>query len=409
MTANQESTGPLAGITVCDFTHGVAGPYTSMLLADLGADVWKIEKPSRGDATRYMNMTDKFRKAIPKSGGDYFLAINRNKRSVALDLQTARGKEIALDLAASADIVISNFRPGVMERLDLDYATVKARNERVIYATLTAYGQTGPLAHQPGMDVAVQARSGVMSITGYGGMEPVKPGVSLADFSGGSHLATAVLAALYRREKTGEGESLTISLLDATMLMLINYSVAVLDGGSTIAPMGSGHPQLVPFQAFKASDGYVVIATGTNRLFVDLCRVLGVEELAQDPRFVANTDRVANREALIEILTEHTSKKSVSEWLSIFEEHEIPCAPVNSMEQALNDPQLIANDMVHLVKHPEFGDLHLLGSPYRFEHSTFSISRPPPQLGEHTSEILTNNLALAETDIAELREQGVIG
>jgi crotonobetainyl-CoA:carnitine CoA-transferase CaiB-like acyl-CoA transferase len=399
----------LDGVTVCDFTHGVAGPYTTMLLADLGADVWKLEKPGRGDATRYMNVSRRYRGDIPHSGGDYFLAINRNKRSVAIDFKRPEGLELALGLAARADVVVSNFRPGVMASLGLAYDDVRAINPRTIYASLSAYGERGPLALHPGMDVAIQARSGVMSITGYGGMEPVKPGVSLADFSGGSHLTTAILAALFQRERTGQGQQVTLSLLEATMSMLINYSAAVVDGGAVIEPMGSGHPQLVPFQAFGTTDGHVVIATGTNRLFVDLCAVLGVPELAGDERFVSNSDRVANRVELIPLLERVTATRSTAEWLELFEANGIPCAPVNTMAQAFSDPQLLANDMLVEVEHPSVGTLHLLASPFHLSAADTGIRRPPPRLAEHTDEVLDSVLGLADTRIAALREQGVIG
>lgn len=399
---------PLEGVRVLDFTHGVAGPYTAMLLADLGAEVWKVEKPSRGDATRYMNVSDRFLEDIPHSGGDYFLAINRNKWSVTLDLSTERGRELALALAGKVDLVVSNFRPGVMERLGLGYDDVRAMNPGVVYAALTAYGQKGPLADQPGMDVAVQARSGVMSITGNGTGEPVKPGVSLADFGGGVHLATAVVAALYQRERTGQGQRVNVSLLDATMSMLINYSVAVRDGGVQLAAMGSGHPQLVPFQAFPTADGYVVIATGTNRLFADLCEVLGVPELAADERFSSNTGRVRHREELIELLSGLTVAHTTEEWLGIFEQAQIPCAPVNTMSQALRDEQLVANGMVVEVEHPKHGKLHLLGSPYRFGDSPQAEWRSPPMLGEHTREVFAGVLGLSEDALGDLEREKVI-
>jgi crotonobetainyl-CoA:carnitine CoA-transferase CaiB-like acyl-CoA transferase len=406
--ATEADSGPLTGIRVCDFTHGVAGPYTTMLLADLGADIWKIEKPQRGDATRYMNMTPRFRSAIPESGGDYFLAINRNKRSVTIDLGTPEGRDLALRLAAAADLVVSNFRPGVMERLGLGYEAIRTANPRVIYASLSAYGERGPLAGQPGMDVAVQARSGVMSITGYGGMEPVKPGVSLADFAGGSHLTTAVLAALYERERTGAGGKVSISLLDATMLMLINYSVAVLDGNAEIEPMGSGHPQLVPFQAFPTAAGYIVIGTGTNRLFADLCRVLGIEEVARDERFASNADRVANRRELIPLLEEPLRDRSAAEWMEVLEKHQIPCAPVNTMAQALSDPQLLANGMVRTIDHPDLGKIHQLGSPYTFNGRVAAIRRPPPRLGEHTAELLAEVLKVDDQELDALQAAGIV-
>lgn len=404
----REQDPPLHGVKVLDFTHGVAGPYTAMLLADLGAEVWKVEKPGRGDATRYMNVSRRFLGDIPASGGDYFLAINRNKKSVTIDLAADSGRQVALRLAARADLVISNFRPGVMERLGLGYDDVRAVNPACVYAVLTAYGRHGPIARQPGMDVAVQARSGVMAITGDGSGPPVKPGVSLADFGGGVHLTTAVLAALYQRERTGRGQRVDVSLLDATMSMLINYSVAVRDGGARLSAMGSGHPQLVPFQAFPSADGHVVIATGTNRLFTDLCRVLGTPGLAADPRFVSNTDRVTHRAELVELLSEITQRRTTGEWLRVFEEQQIPCAPVNTMDQALRDEQLESNGMVVEVEHPKYGTLHLLGSPYKFACQPPPDWQPPPMLGEHTRQVLSAVLGLSEQDLDELAGEHVI-
>ena len=399
---------PLDSVKVLDFTHGVAGPFATMLLGDLGADVIKVEKPGRGDASRYMNVSDRFRADIPRVGGDYYLAINRNKRGITLDLGQDRGRELALALADRADCVVQNFRPGVMGRLGLDYAAVRARNPGVIYASLTAYGASGALAHQPGMDVAVQARSGVMSITGEGGGGPVKPGVSLADFSGGAHLVVAVLAALLHRGRTGEGQELGVSLLDATAIMLANYSVAVLDGDADIRPMGSGHPQLVPFQAFPTADSHIVIATGTNKLFRHLCRVLDRSDLADDPRFDTNPERVSNRDALVAILSDQLARGTTAEWIARFEAAEIPCAPVHTLREAFADEQLAANDMVLTVPHPDLGALHQLGIPYKFEATPCTIDRAPPRLGEHSDEVLSETLGIEAPELDALRRDGVI-
>jgi crotonobetainyl-CoA:carnitine CoA-transferase CaiB-like acyl-CoA transferase len=399
---------PLDGIRVLDFTHGVAGPVTTMLLGDLGADVIKIERPGRGDASRYMNVSERFRSEIPRVGGDYYLAINRNKRGVALDLAQERGRKIALDLAGWADCTVQNFRPGVMKRLGLSYEDVKAVNDRVIYASLTAYGKRGALAHQPGMDVAVQARSGVMSITGVEGTGPLKPGASLADFSGGVQLGVALLAALFHRERTGEGQELDVSLLDATMSMLANYSVAVLDGEAEIGPMGSGHPQLVPFQAFPTKDGHVVIATGTNKLFRELCVVLDEPELADDARFDTNPNRVRHRDELVATMSATLRERTTADWLELFESREIPCAPVNSLREAFEDPQLAANDMIVELPHDELGTLHQLGVPYKFGATPCGIHRAPPLLGEHSGEVLEEVLGMDADEIDQLRTEGVI-
>ena len=399
----------MEGVTVLDFTHGVAGPYATLILGDLGADVIKIEKPGRGDPTRYMNVSDRFAADIPNAGGDYFMAINRNKRSVGLDLKHERGREVALKLALKADVVVQNFRPGVMDKLGLGEKVLFDSNPRLVYGSLTAYGDEGPLAHQPGMDVAVQARSGVMSITGpVGGTEPLKPGASLADFAGGTHLALALIAALHRRQVTGEGDSVHLSLLDSTMAMLTNYSVAVIDGGAELTPMGSGHPQLAPFEAVPTHDGHIVLAPGTNSLFKELCRVLNREDLAEDERFRSNETRVRHRSALMAELENRFREQTTAEWLQILEQEQIPCAPVNTMAQAFADEQLMANGSVTTVEHPTVGTLSQLASPYRFGKTALDVRMPPPLLGQHTQEVLQDLLSLDADTLESLVTEQII-
>lgn len=402
------SSTPLEGIRILDFTHGVAGPYASMILADLGADVVKVEKPGRGDATRYLNVSKKFLGDIPNSGGDYFLAINRNKRAIAIDLGKPDGIALARRLAGASDAVMQSFRPGVMDRLGLGYEAIRSAKPGMIYGSVSGYGSVGPLAQHPGMDVVVQARAGVMAITGYPGSPPVKSGVSLADFSGGAHMAVAMLAAFMHRARTGIGQHVEVSLLDATMSMLSNYCVAVIDGDEEIQPMGSGHPQLVPFQAFSASDGYVVIGTGTNKLFRTFCDVLGRAELADDPRFQRNELRVQNRSELIPIIEQVTRTRTVAEWLGTLEGAGIPCSPVNSLRAAMLEPQLAANDMVVEVPHPVYGSTHLMGIPYKLSASPCSIRQRAPMLGEHTDEVLAQWLDLPTGAISDLRAAAVI-
>ncbi|WP_238007009.1 CoA transferase [Dactylosporangium sp. AC04546] len=396
-------------IRILDLTHGVAGPYSTMILGDLGCDVLKVERPGRGDASRYMNVSDRFLTDIPLVGGDYFMAINRNKRSVTIDFKDSRGIDVVRRLADNVDIVVQNFRPGVVDRLGIGPADLMARNPRLIYASLNAYGDEGPIASHPGMDVAVQARSGVMSITGHGGPEgPVKPGVSLADFSGGVHLSLAIIAALFQRQSTGKGEDVRVSLLDATMSMLINYSVAVTDGRADIAPMGSGHPQLAPFEAIATADGYVVVAPGTNRLFADLCRLLGREDLLRDERFSSNPLRVKHRPALIAELEPIFKGRTTAEWLDALEKAGVPCAPVNTLKQAFADEQLLANGMIQSLEHPTLGTVTQLGSPYRLGGRQPELRRHPPRLGEHTDAVLSELLGLGPDELEQLHQDGVI-
>lgn len=382
---------PLEGLRVLDFTHGVAGPYCTMVLADLGCEIVKIEKPGRGDPTRYMNVSPRFMTDIPKVGGDYFLAINRNKRSVGVDMKTPGGVEVCKALAEWADIAVQNFRPGVMARLGLDYKALSAINPNLIYANISAYGD-GKMSDKPGMDVAVQARSGIMRLTGaVGSNEPIRPGASVADFGGGIYLATAVLAALYEREKSGKGQEVSVSLLDATMSMLINYSVAVQVGGAELAPVGSGHPQLVPYQAFPTSDGHVVIAAGTNKIYRELCSVLGRPEWGVDPLFRTNQLRVQNRAALVALFSDVTRTKTSDEWIAVLEAADVPCSPVNDMKTAFAEIAEEPHMAMH-VRHPALGDLPLLGSPFVYSRSDGPSSLPPPMLGEHTHEVLRDIL-----------------
>jgi len=400
---------PLEGIKVLDLTHGVAGPYCSMVLGDLGADVIKVEMPGRGDPTRFMNVSDKFNADAQYVGGDYFLGVNRNKRSVGIDMKTEEGRKLCEELAVWSDLVIQNFRPGVTKRLGLDYASLKKLNPRVIYANISAYGMDGSFADKAGMDIAVQARSGVLRITGSpDSEEPVRPGSSIADLGGGIYLATAVLAALFDRERTGEGQEVSVSLLDATMSMLINYSVAVMDGGAKIAPLGSGHPQLAPYQAFKTSDGFVVMATGTNKIYRTFCDSIGRPDLATDPRYASNQTRVKNRVALVADLTAVFTQKTTNEWIAHLEAADIPCAPVYTLEEAYEDLKNTSPAMVQKVAHPRLGQLAQLGAPFKFSNAVADIRRPPPMLCEHTDEVLTTVLRHTPEDLARLRAAKVI-
>lgn len=400
---------PLEGLKVLDLTHGVAGPYCTMVLGDLGCDIVKIEKPERGDATRYMNVSDRFHSRIPDVGGDYFLAINRNKRSVCVEMKSPEGRAICEELATWADIVVQNFRPGVTARLGLDYESLRKFNPKLIYANISAYGTDGVLAEKSGMDVAVQARSGVMRITGaIDSDEPVRPGVSLADFGGGIYLATAILAALFDRERTGRGQEVSVSLLDATMSMLINYSVAVMDGGAQLKPLGSGHPQLVPYQAFPTADGHVVVATGTNKTYREFCKAIGRPDLIDDARFASNQSRVAHRLAIVDTLSAVFRTRTTAAWIDVLETADIPCAPVNTLATAYDELNTTSPGMTTTVTHPALGALSQLGVPFRFSEAGGDIRRPPPMLGEHTHEVLTGLLGRSEDDVASLRKRKIV-
>ncbi len=387
---------PLDGLKVLDLTHTVAGPYCTMVLGDLGCDVIKVEKPGRGDSTRFMNVSEKFHGDIPRVGGDYFLAINRNKRSVCIELKSPEGRAAMEKLAAWADIVVQNFRPGVTKRLGLDYESLRKFNPRLIYANISAYGTEGSMATKPGMDVAVQARSGVMRITGMeGSSDPLRQGVSISDFGGGIYMVTAILTALYDRERTGQGQEVDISMLEATMSLLINYSVAVLDGKAKVKPIGSGHPQLVPYQAFTTADGYVVVGAGTNKTYREFCTAISQPQLAVDPRFATNQLRVKNRGELIPEINRLMSVRSTREWLDILDAADVPSAPVNDLPTAFAELEQISPGMVQSMPY-EGGELHQLGVPFHFSNCGGDLRRPPPLLGEHTDEVLRGLLQLDE-------------
>ena len=400
---------PLEGLKVLDLTHGVAGPYCTMVLGDLGCDIIKIEKPERGDATRYMNVSERFHTDIPRIGGDYFLAINRNKRAISVELKSTEGRKICEELAAWADIVVQNFRPGVTERLGLDYQSLRKFNPRLIYGNISAYGTEGNLSEKAGMDIAVQARSGVLRITGASDSnEPVRPGSSLADFGGGIYLTTAILAALYDRERTGMGQEVSVSLLDATMSLLINYSVAVMDGQAEVQPLGSGHPQLVPYQAFPTADGHVVVATGTNKTYREFCCAIERPDLMVDTLFASNQSRVKNRKAMVAQLVPVLKLKTTQAWIEILEAADIPCAPVNDLRTAFAELAQTSPAMTQVVDHPGLGKLSQLGVPFKFSECEGDIRRPPPMLGEHNEEVLKGLLNRSDIDVAALRAAKVI-
>ncbi|MGE4241077.1 CaiB/BaiF CoA transferase family protein [Ramlibacter sp.] len=399
---------PLDGIKVLDLTHGVAGPYCTMILGDLGCEIVKVEKPGRGDATRYMNVSDKFHAEIPRVGGDYFLAINRNKRAITLEMKSPEGRKVCEELAAWADVVVQNFRPGVTKRLGLDYESLRKFNPRLIYGNISAYGTEGDMAEKAGMDIAVQARSGLLSITGaHGSKEPVRPGASIADFGGGIYLTTAIVTALFDRERTGEGQEVSVSLLDATMSMLINYSVAVMDGKAQLAPLGSGHPQLVPYQALPTADGHVVVATGTNKTYREFCVAIGEPGLADDPMFASNQSRVKNREALIEKLSVVFRRKTTAQWIEVLEAADVPCAPVNDLQTAFDDLEATSPGMTSTIDHAGVGKLSQLGVPFRFSNCAGELRTPPPMLGEHTEQVL-RELGRTDAQIEAMRAARVI-
>ena len=371
---------PLAGIRVADFSRVLAGPLATMVLADLGADVVKIERPGAGDDTRGWGP--------PFVGDDaaYFLSLNRNKRSVALDLGTEKGATAARRLALASDVVIENFRPGLMARFGLGFEGLSAERPELVYCSLTAFGEEGGSASRPGYDIIVQALSGLMSITGHPGGEPTKVGVALLDVVCGLYAANAIQAALIRRGETGRGGRVSVSLFDASVAAMVNQAANHLLGGLVPGPLGNQHPNIVPYQLFEAADRPFILAAGNDRLFERTCEVLGRPELAADERFATNEARVRNRESLIPLLSEAFATRTAAEWLEALESAAVPCAPVRAMDEVFAASEGAAT--VQEIQDPVRGLLRLVASPIRIDGARAPIRRPPPRLGEHTDEVL---------------------
>jgi crotonobetainyl-CoA:carnitine CoA-transferase CaiB-like acyl-CoA transferase len=351
-----------------------------MLLADLGADVIKVERPQTGDDTRAWGP--------PFVGQDaaYFLSLNRNKRSVELDLTTGEGARAARRLALSSDVVIENFRPGLMARFGLDFDSLFAERPELVYCSLTAFGEADGPEARPGYDIIVQALSGLMSITGHPGGEPTKVGVALLDVVCGLYAANAVQAALLRRRETGRGGRVSVSLFDASVAAMVNQAANYLLGGIVPGPLGNQHPNIVPYQLFDSADRPFILAAGNDRMFQRTCDVIGRPELARDERFATNGSRVRNRDELIPILAEAFSTRPAAEWLAALEAVAVPSAPVRAMDEVFSAPEGAAT--LQRVDDPDRGPLRLVASPIRLDGAATPIRRPPPHLGEHTDEVL---------------------
>ena len=371
---------PLEGVRVLDLSRVLAGPYATMVLADLGADVVKVEHPERGDDTRHWGP--------PFAGGEsaYFLSVNRNKRSIGVDLKDPEGLEKVRQLAADADVVIENMRRGALERMGLGYEALREANPGLVYCSITGFGP-GEDEERPGYDFLIQARAGIMGITGFPDGEPTKVGVAIADIVCGLHAATAILAALRRRETTREGAHLEVPLFESTLSWLANRGQEYLVSGEDKGRMGNGHPTIVPYQTFDASDKPIAVAVGNDAQFGRLCEAVGRGDLAEDERFATNPDRVANREELVEVLQQTFSERTADYWVEEIRGIGVPCGPVNTLAEALADEHLASTDMLQEVEHPLAGTLRMLASPVLVDGERPPVRRPPPTLGEHTQEV----------------------
>ncbi len=393
---------PLHGIKVLDLSRVLAGPYCSMMLGDLGADVIKVERPGMGDETREWSP--------PEAGGEsaYYLCVNRNKRDITVDLKAPEGQEIIKKLAKQSDILLENYKVGTLDRFGLGYDDIRKINPSIIYCSITGFGQTGPYKDKPGYDFIIQGMSGIMSITGEPGGPPMKVGVAIVDITAGLFACSAILAALHQREKTGEGQYIDIALFDSAVAWLANVGSNYLISGKLPKRYGNAHPNIVPYEPFKTKDGtYIALGVGNDRQFKAFCSLLGLEQLAEDPKFATNSQRVLHREELIPIIAKKMLEKTSEEWLAALEGLKIPCGPINTLDKVFADPQIKAREMVAEVPHPTAGSVKLVASPMKLYKTPCTVERHPPLLGEHTGEVL-RELGYSDSEIDVLREKGII-
>ncbi len=392
---------PLSGVRILDLTLIMAGPYCTLILGDLGAEVIKIEKPGIGESSREMPPH------FFEGQSAYFIAMNRNKKSMTLDLKSEEGKRVFHDLARKSDVVIDNFRPGVVKKLGVDFDTLKAMNPRIICCSISGYGQTGPFRDRPAFDLVIQARGGIMSYTGEPGQMPVRMGAPMGDLSGGLFASQGILAALYQREKTGRGQRIDISLVDCQTSLLTYRAQFYLVGKEIARPVGSGHVSAHPIRAFRTKTFDVVIDANTESIFAELCDAIGRPEMAQDDKFNSRENRLKNKEELYAILEKAFLAKTGEEWLELLEKR-IPIAPINTIDKALADPQTLSRNMVVEVEYDNKKKLNILGNPIKMSEVEQEVFKRPPYLGEHTEEILREILNYSPEQIEAVKSGKVV-
>ncbi|WP_439622530.1 CaiB/BaiF CoA transferase family protein [Shinella sp.] len=394
---------PLEGIRVLDLTRVLAGPWATMSLGDLGAEVWKIENIKGGDDTRAWSFPNF------KGVSTYYLCANRGKQSIALDLKTPEGRQIVLDLAAKADVVVENFRAGTVERLGIGYEDIRAINPGIVYCAISGYGQTGPERDRPGYDFIMQAESGLMSITGQEDGPPNRLGVAFTDVVAGMIATQSILAALYQRRDTGQGQYIDVALLDATLNLLINVGTGYLNAGVEPVRYGNAHPTVVPYQIFEASDGTFALAVGNDRMFVDFCeQVIERPDLARDPRFITSHQRALHRGELLPLLAEIIGNESCEHWLSACQRASVPAGQVKSVSEALQSPSVTDRGVVQRLEHPELGTVSLIRPAHGLAAQENAGAKAPPLLGEDTRGVLRDVLGFEEARIESLILSGVV-
>jgi formyl-CoA transferase/CoA:oxalate CoA-transferase len=402
MTNSMDSTPPLDGLLVVDLTRVLSGPYCTMLLADMGARVIKIEQPGRGDDTRGWG---------PPFVGEesaYFLSINRNKESLTLDLKQPEAKRILEQLLDRADVVVENFRPGTIDRLGFGYETVAARWPRIVYCSISGFGQTGPRRDQPGYDAVIQAEAGLMSVTGEADGPPLRLGVAIADIVSGMFAAQGIAMALLARARSGRGQLVDVGMLDATAALLTYQAANYFVTGRAPERMGNRHPTIVPYETFEAADGDFVLAVGNDDLWRRFCKVSELLDLASDPRFATNRARVEHYDELRPILVGRLRTRSRAEWIAAFNVEGVPSGAVRDVAEVLSDPQLAAREMIQGVEHATLGTVRTLGLPIKLSDTPGAVRAAPPALGQHTDQILRTDLALTDAEIARLRATAAV-
>ncbi len=394
--------GPLEGIQVLDLTRILSGPYCTMMLGDMGADVVKVENPEGGDDTR------KWGPPFLNGVSTYYISINRNKKSLTLNLKHERGKEILTELIRRSDVVAENFRPGTLDKLGFSWEEIHRINPRAVLTSVSGFGHTGPRAAEPGFDVVIQGEGGVMSITGEPDGPPTKVGASVADIVAGMLAAQGTILALYHREKTGEGQKVDISMLDGQVALLTYHASSFFATGNIPPRRGNKHPSITPYETYRCADGYLNLGVGNDSLWRRFCGAMGFGHLEEDPRFAVGADRVRNREALQAELDPFFAKAEVAATLSALKEAGIPCGPINDISQVFADPQVLAREMVVDSDVPGAGPTKLTGVPIKLSDSPGAVKTPPPSLGQHTDEILESLLGYGAAARQALRDDGVV-
>jgi crotonobetainyl-CoA:carnitine CoA-transferase CaiB-like acyl-CoA transferase len=408
--------GPLSNIRVIDLSRVLAAPWAAQNMADLGAEVIKVERPGKGDDSRAFGppwLPDAEGKDSKESA--YFLCANRGKKSITVDISKADGARIVRELAANADVLIENYKAGDLDRYGLGYAELSKLNPRLVYCSLTGFGQTGPYRERPGYDFMVQGLAGIMSVTGevddQPGGGPQRVGVPLVDIITGMYASIAICAALTHREQEGakgRGQHIDMALLDCGVAILSNQGANFLVGGTPPARIGNAHPNIVPYQTFRTADGDVILAAGNDNLFRKFCELAGSPELALDARFATNTSRVNNRASLAPVMNEIFKERTTAEWVKLLDEGGVPCGPINNIQQVFDDPQVKARGLRIELDHPAGSKAPMVRSPMRFSETQLEFKIPPPMLGQHTEEILRDELGRSQADIAKLRNDGIV-